>query len=281
MKYSDYDRIAQAIGYIRANFKERPTLEDIADSCHLSPYHFQRMFTEWAGVSPKKFIHYLSLENAKEVLKESGATLSDASFRSGLSGTGRLHDMFIKIEGMTPGEYKKGGQGLAINYDFRPTPFGEIMLASTTKGICYMVFAERRKIALEGLEETFPEASILHSADNVQDKAMSFFNEKGPDGALRLHLRGTPFQIKVWEALIRIPKGLLTTYASVAGSMGRPGAHRAVANAIAKNPVAYLIPCHRVIRSNGEPGGYRWGTIRKSAMIGREASLYDNGGKMK
>jgi AraC family transcriptional regulator, regulatory protein of adaptative response / methylated-DNA-[protein]-cysteine methyltransferase len=271
----NYKRIAEAIDYYKANFKQQPSLDDVAGHIHLSPFHFQRMFREWAGVTPKQFLQYLTLEHAKEVLKkESGATVFDAAYEAGLSGTGRLHDLFVKIEGMTPGEYKNGGEALDIKYDFTDSPFGPMLVASTAKGVCYLAFAdEGRQSALRSLKDQFPNARWHPAGDVLQEAALSIFQKDwSQPGQIKLHLKGTPFQIKVWETLLKVPMGRLTTYAELAGETGHPKAARAVGSAVGHNPVAFLIPCHRVIRSDGQVGEYHWGDTRKKAIIGWEAA---------
>jgi AraC family transcriptional regulator, regulatory protein of adaptative response / methylated-DNA-[protein]-cysteine methyltransferase len=276
MNQSDinYQRIAEAIDYIRSNFKSQPDLDEIAKKIHLSPYHFQRLFTEWAGTSPKKFLQYISIEHAKKMLKEQQSTLSDTAFESGLSGTSRLHDLFINIEGMTPAEYKNGGKNLTINYTFAESPFGNIIIASTNKGICYMAFCqEADDHALALLKNHFPNARFEQRLDRIQQNALFIFQHdwsKLPQ--IKLHLKGTDFQLKVWESLLKIPVAHLTTYGSIAYNIEKPTASRAVGTAIGSNPIAYLIPCHRVIQSTGETGGYMWGSTRKAAIIGWEAT---------
>ncbi|MXV52859.1 methylated-DNA--[protein]-cysteine S-methyltransferase [Pedobacter sp. HMF7647] len=270
---TDYRRIAQAIDYLKSNFREQPELDEIAEKVHLSPFHFQRMFTEWAGISPKKFVQYLSLEYAKSILKEKQATLFDAAFETGLSGTSRLHDLFINIEGMTPGEYKNGGEQLSINYSFAESPFGTLLVASTAKGICYMAFAEDELHASDDLRKRFPNARYQQLFDKKQENALNIFSRDWTKiDDIKLHLKGTPFQLKVWETLLKVPMGGLVTYSTLAGNIQNPNACRAVGSAVGDNPVAFLIPCHRVIRSDGALGGYHWGTNRKTAMIGWEAA---------
>lgn len=270
---TNYNRIAEAIDYIKTNFKSQPDLEKVAESTALSPYHFQRLFTEWAGVSPKKFLQYITAEHAKKMLKEEGATLFDTAFETGLSGTGRLHDLFINIEGMTPGEYKNGGRDLSINYSFAESPFGPILVASTSKGICHISFADDEEKALQELQSKFPNATYRQMVDMVQQNAMFIFTHNWSKlNEVKLHLKGTEFQLKVWETLLKIPMGKLTTYAAIAKHIQLPNASRAVGTAIGDNPVAFLIPCHRVIQSTGIFGGYHWGTVRKSAIIGWEAA---------
>ena len=267
----DYARIAEAIGFIRENFKSQPELDDVARKICLSPAHFQRLFTAWAGVSPKKFLQYISIEYAKKVLKES--TLSDAAYETGLSGTSRLYDLFINIEGMTPGEYKNGGGNLSINYSFVESPFGDVIVAATPKGICHMAFTDNPTDALGILQEKFPNARYHQKVDAVQQNAIFIFTQDWNKlGEIKLHLKGTDFQLKVWKTLLDIPVGRLTTYGDIASKLNNPNASRAVGTAIGDNPVAFLIPCHRVIRSSGELGGYHWGCTRKAAIIGWEAA---------
>lgn len=269
----NYNRIATAIEYIKSNFKAQPELEEIAKKVHVSPAHFQRIFTEWAGTSPKKFLQYISIEHAKKILAETRTTLFDAAFETGLSGTGRLHDLFISIEGMTPAEYKNGGKGLMINYSFAESPFGNLIVASTTKGLCYMAFENNGETGLFHLKNRFPNARFLQKPDLIQQNALLIFQrDRSKLHQVKLHLRGTDFQLKVWEALLKIPMGKLSTYGSVAEQIGRPTASRAVGTAIGNNPVAFLIPCHRVIQSTGIFGGYMWGANRKTAIIGWEAA---------
>ncbi|MBZ4187938.1 bifunctional transcriptional activator/DNA repair enzyme AdaA [Niabella beijingensis] len=267
----NFNKVAAAIEYIRTHFREQPGLEAIAKATHTSPYHFQRIFTDWAGTSPKKFLQYISIEHAKEVLKTNHASVADAAFDTGLSGTSRLHDLFINIEGMTPAEYRNGGKNLSINYSFAESLFGNLLVASTSKGICYMAFYKDEEIALQELRQKFPNARFQQRLDLLQQNALFIFqNSKEPLQQIKLHLKGTDFQLKVWESLLKIPMGQLTTYGHLAAQIGRPAASRAVGTAIGSNPVAYLIPCHRVIQSTGKISGYMWGTTRKMAIIGWE-----------
>ncbi|HLK27974.1 MAG TPA: methylated-DNA--[protein]-cysteine S-methyltransferase [Puia sp.] len=269
----NFNRIAEAIDYIKSNFKSQPDLDEVAEKVHMSPFHFQRLFTEWAGVSPKKFLQYTSVEHAKNILKDKTATLFDAAFETGLSGTGRLHDLFIKIEGMTPGEFKKGGENLFINYSFAESPFGNLLIASTAKGICYITFADDEKFALQELKIHFPNAHFRQMLDMMQQNALYIFTQDWSKlNEIKLHLKGTEFQIKVWETLLKIPMGQLSTYSNIASSIDNPKAARAVGSAIGDNPVAFIIPCHRVIQSSGNFGQYHWGSTRKTAMIGWEAA---------
>jgi AraC family transcriptional regulator, regulatory protein of adaptative response / methylated-DNA-[protein]-cysteine methyltransferase len=269
---TDYQRIEKAISYINENFRQQPDLEEVAKQVHLSPFHFQRMFRQWAGVTPKKFLQYISLEHAKQLLEQKH-TLADASFEAGLSGTSRLHDLFISIEGMTPGEYKNDGESLVINYSFAETPFGDILIASTDKGICHISFANDRDTELKLLYARFAKAKFIQKTDMQQQNALQVFKKDWTDpDKIKLHLKATPFQIKVWEALLKIPLGSVSTYSGIAESIQSPQASRAVGTAVGSNPVAFLIPCHRVIRSTGVIGEYHWGSLRKTAMLGWEAS---------
>lgn len=268
---TDYERIKKAIEYIQVNFQQQPDLDALAKEVYLSPFHFQRLFKDWAGVSPKKFLQFISLQHAKKLLRQH--TVSDTAYETGLSGSSRLHDLFINIEGMTPGEYKNGGEQLRINYSFAESPFGNIIVASTAKGICHLAFADDEKEALQQLQSQFPKAEFRQVVDTIQQNALFIFTQDWKNlSKIKLHLKGTPFQIKVWEALLKIPMGDVSTYSSLASGIGNPNASRAVGTAIGDNPVAFLIPCHRVIRSTGEFGNYHWGSTRKTAMLGWEAA---------
>lgn len=269
----NYNRIAEAIDYIKANFKDQPNLDEVAEKVHLSPFHFQRLFSEWAGTSPKKFLQYTSLEHAKKLLKENLATISETAYETGLSGTSRLHDLFVNIEGMTPAEYKNGGKNLEINFSFAESPFGNIIVASTQKGVCFISFAEDEERGFEDLKHKFPNATFSRKLDLAQQNALFIFqNDWSKLSEIKLHLKGTDFQLKVWETLLKIPMGQLSTYGSIAQKIEKPNASRAVGTAIGSNPVAFLIPCHRVIQSSGIFGGYMWGNTRKTAIIGWEGA---------
>ncbi len=271
-KNLNYQRIAQAIEFIESDPKKQPSLDEIAASVHLSPHHFQRLFMEWAGTSPEEFLRYITAQHAKSLLTESNrVTLFDAAHQTGLSGTSRLHDLFITLEGMTPAELEQGGKNLSINYSFAASPFGKALVASTEKGVCFMAFVDDDQTSPDDLKEKFPNASFHSKRDNHQQNALSIFHQNWsqlPD--IKLHLRGTEFQLNVWEVLLKIPVGKLSTYGRVAESVQNPKASRAVGSAIGKNPVAFLIPCHRVIQSTGKYGGYMWGQTRKAAIIGWE-----------
>jgi AraC family transcriptional regulator of adaptative response/methylated-DNA-[protein]-cysteine methyltransferase len=270
----NYQRIAKAIDFLNINYKTQPSLEDAAEHVNMSQFHFQRIFKDWAGVTPKQFIQFLSVGHAKSMLKEQHASLLDTAYDTGLSGSGRLHDLFIKVEGMTPGEFKNGGQNLLINYSFVESPFGTIIVAATTKGICHMAFADDgHELAFEELRKRFPKAQYHHFMDMIQQNAVFIFTQDWTKlSEIKLHLKGTPFQLKVWETLLKVPMGGLTTYGGIASGLNNPNACRAVGSAVGDNPVAFLIPCHRVIRSTGEFGHYHWGIDRKNAMIGWEAA---------
>ncbi len=279
----NYNRIAEAIDYIKNNFRDQPDLDDVAEKVHLSPFHFQRLFTEWAGTSPKKFLQYISVEHAKKILQENHATLFDATGETGLSSTSRLHDLFVGIEGMTPAEYKNGGNNLTINYSFASSPFGKILVASTQKGICHMSFCQEKADGeIYGNDEVktfailksrFPNATFKSKSDSFQQNGLAIFHDDWSNlNQIKLHLRGTEFQLKVWETLLKIPMGKLSTYGDIAKEINNPNASRAVGTAIGSNPVAFLIPCHRVIQSTGAFGGYMWGNTRKTVIIGWEGA---------
>ncbi|MDY4955285.1 MAG: methylated-DNA--[protein]-cysteine S-methyltransferase [Prevotella sp.] len=270
----NFERIAEAIRYIESNRKRQPSLEDVARHVCLSPFHFQRMFTAWAGISPKRFLEYLNVEYAKRILAQSRLSLLTAANEVGLSSTSRLYDLFVHIEGMTPGEYRSGGASLRLHYVLAHSPFGQTIIASTAKGISYIAFADKGKEeAVATLQRAFPLATLSEQADEHNSRAAGVFRlDWGNVGEVRLHLRGTNFQIKVWESLVRVPAGRLTTYSQLAQAVGSPKAVRAVGSAVAGNPVALLIPCHRVIRSTGGFGNYHWRPERKAAIIGWEAA---------
>lgn len=270
----NYQRIAESIEFIKSNFKSQPSLDDIAEHVHLSPFHFQRLFSDWAGTTPKKFLQYISIEHAKKLLTINQATLFDTAIETGLSGTGRLHDLFVNIEGMTPAEYKNGGKNLFINYSFAESPFGNLLVASTNKGLCYMSFDDNN--SLNDLKQKFPNANFQQKLDLIQQNALFIFqNDWSKLSKIKLHLKGTDFQLKVWETLLKIPMGRLSTYGKIAMQIGNTNASRSVGTAIGSNPIAFLIPCHRVIQSSGNIGGYMWGSTRKSAIIGWESAKSD------
>ena len=269
---TDYQRIAAALTYAQAHFRTQPDLDELARQAHWSPFHFQRKFQEWAGVSPKKFLQYLSLDHAKLLLRQH-ATVADAAHAPGLSGTGRLHDLFVTLEAMTPGEYRQGGAALVIRYSFGESPFGAYLVASTDKGLCKLAFVEDPAAAVAELRREWPQASISAAETAAHAQVARFFARRFTAAdRLHLRLRGTPFQLKIWESLLRVPEGGLRTYAQLAEAAERGTAVRATGTAIGANPVAYLIPCHRVICQTGELGQYRWGAARKAALLGWEAA---------
>ncbi|WP_209578772.1 MULTISPECIES: methylated-DNA--[protein]-cysteine S-methyltransferase [unclassified Sphingobacterium] len=266
----DFQRIAKAIHFLQENFKIQPTLGQIASHVYMSEAHFQRMFTAWAGTSPKKFLQYVSINHAKSLLKES--TIAETTFQLGLSSSSRLHELFINIEGMTPAEYKNEGANLIILYDYYESLFGTMLIASTPKGVCHIAYADDQTQALVSLQQRFPKATYFQQGNGMHDSALKALNPQNKDiRQVKLHLKGTDFQLKVWEALLKIPMGNLSTYGAIASQIGNPKASRAVGTAIGSNPIAYLIPCHRVIQNSGMFGGYRWDPMRKTAMIGWES----------
>ncbi|HLA97906.1 MAG TPA: methylated-DNA--[protein]-cysteine S-methyltransferase [Anaerolineales bacterium] len=271
--HQDYRLVEQALHYLEDHYLEQPSLKEIAGHLHLSEYHFQKLFTRWAGISPKRFLQYLSKEHAKRLMAES-ASLLEAAYESGLSSPGRLHDLFITTEAVTPGEYRKQGEGLEIVYGIHPTPFGECLLAATSRGVTDLIFVEGddRWSALEALRRRWGRAGLRQDDEQTSWLVEQIFKplSGGGQGSLALHLKGTNFQIKVWEALLRVPPGSLVSYEQIAALIGQPRAARAVGSAIAANPLPVLIPCHRVIRKLGEFGGYRYGVARKKALLGRE-----------
>lgn len=268
-----YEIAKEAIAYIIANHYKQPNLGEIAAAVGLSESHFQRLFTEWVGSSPKQFLRYITLNYAKYVMKEKIAnTLFDVADEVGLSSSSRLHDMFVSIEGMTPAEYDRGGESLQIEYSYWDTVFGPIVVASTAKGICHIAFVTEENDGLERIRYDFRNATVIEKQQEIHHQVSDILNRQGDLSQIKLHLKGTPFQLKVWEALLQIPEGRLTTYGQLANQLGNPGASRAVGTAIGKNPVAVLIPCHRVIQQTGLLGGYMWGPEKKQLIVSWELS---------
>lgn len=271
----DFQRIEKAIQFIEENFKYQPTLDQMAQSVHLSKYHFDRLFKRWAGISPIQFMQFMTLDYTKQRLIESKSLLETA-LDAGLSGTSRLHDLFVTFEAMTPGDFKKQGSGLQISYGACDSPFGECLLATTQRGICYFGFIDsgRRSETLGQLFDTWPGSEFIENPAAVCPMVHDIFRIDHQKSArpFNLQIKGTNFQINVWKALLDIPKGFIVSYQDIASYIGHPKAFRAVANAIAINPVAYLIPCHRVIAKSGKIHQYRWGSLRKKALIGWEAA---------
>ena len=273
----DYLRIEQAIRYLEEHFREQPNLDQVAASTGLSEYHFQRLFTRWAGVSPKRFLQYLTKEGAKELLDQS-ENLLDTTYQIGLSSLGRLHDLFVTTEAITPGEYKSRGVGLTIRYGIHPTPFGKCLIGMTERGICHLSFVQTGEgNAIDALVSDWQEAKMLEDQRSTAPLVAPIFDLRQREKAsLYLHLKGTNFQLKVWEALLNIPVGAVTTYEHIARGVGSPKAMRAVGTAVGHNPIAVLIPCHRVIRKVGGFGNYRYGLPLKMALLGWEATRTQN-----
>lgn len=281
METKDYIRIESALNYLTARAGSQPTLADVADHVGLSEHHLQRLFTRWAGISPKRFLQFQTIESAKSLLRESRSVL-DTTYSTGLSSGSRLHDLFITLEAVTPGEYKTGGAGLRIARGFHESPFGECLIATTDRGICGLSFVVDgdREAAIAALSERWPGATFVddqHGTRVIAERVFAAWkgewssqNAGSTPVPLSLLVRGTNFQVRVWEALLRIPAGSVSTYEEVASAIGHSSATRAVASAVARNPVAYLIPCHRVIRKSGAFGEYHWGAARKVAMLMRE-----------
>ena len=270
---SDYQRIAEAIEFINAHADQQPSLEEVAAQLNLSPFHFQRLFSHWAGVTPKKYLQILTVDHAKRLLAEAQPLLAVAD-QVGLSGTSRLHDHFVQLEAVTPGEFKTGGAGLTIDYGVYNSPFGDIFVAATARGICKLSFIDQDKVELhiDDLQRRWPKATLCNRDSQRLKIIESLFANQQPDRPLSLHVSGTNFQINVWRALLQIPEGSLNSYSQVAEAVGRPKAARAVGTAIGSNPVAFFIPCHRVLQQSGSIGGYHWGTTRKHAIHAWESA---------
>lgn len=269
----DYQRIATAIHFLKDSTLEQPSLDEAARQIGLSPYHFQRLFRRFAGVSPKRFLQHLTSEHAKQLLQQSTSVL-ETSFSVGLSSPSRLHDLLINVDAVTPGEYKSGGLDLQIDYAIHPTPFGSCLIAITERGICRLEFidATEEKTAIRRLQKAWRNALIKEDKSVTENIVQQIFNPptESTHKPLPLLVQGTNFQLKVWQALLKIPEGCVTSYGYLADKIGQPSASRAVGTAIGNNPISYLIPCHRVLRGDGGIGGYRWGTDRKLAILGKE-----------
>jgi AraC family transcriptional regulator, regulatory protein of adaptative response / methylated-DNA-[protein]-cysteine methyltransferase len=266
----DYLRIEQAILYLENHYKDQPSLEEVAANVGLSEYHFQRLFTRWAGVSPKRFLQFLTKEGAKDLLNRS-ENLLDTTHQIGLSSLGRLHDLFVTTEAVTPGEYKSRGAGVTIRYGLHASPFGKCLIAVTERGICHLGFVQTSEgDAIDNLVADWKQARMIEDYRSTASLVEPIFDLGYRGRPLNIHLRGTNFQLKVWEALLQVPAGAVTTYEGIASNIGRPGAMRSVGTAVGHNPIAVLIPCHRVIRKVGEFGNYRYGASRKKALLARE-----------
>ncbi|HGH1365589.1 methylated-DNA--[protein]-cysteine S-methyltransferase [Acinetobacter baumannii] len=264
--------IATIIEYLYEHLDQQPSLEDVATYMNLSPSYIQRQFQEWVGISPKKFVQYMSLQQAKYYLMQQRSLL-DTTLNTGLSGTGRLHDLFIQLEGMTPGEYKQQGDGVELNYSVETSPFGDLLVVSSDKGICSVRFVDHSENIQEIVKQYFPKAQLKNHSSMWHQQIAQWFRQDFSEHLqqkLPLNLAGTPFQLQVWEALLTIPEGQLRTYQDIAEQIGKPKAVRAVATAIGQNPIAYLIPCHRVIRATGMVGEYHWQKGRKLALLAWE-----------
>jgi AraC family transcriptional regulator of adaptative response/methylated-DNA-[protein]-cysteine methyltransferase len=268
---ADYARVERAIRWIDAHRLDQPTLDEVAEAMGLSPFHAQRVFSRWTGVSPKRFLGLLTVEHAKTLLRNSASVL-DATYEVGLSGPSRLHDLFVTYEALTPGEYKAMGSGLTLRWGVHPTPFGEALIAVTERGVARLAFlaANELEAELAALAEHWPLSRLARDQAGTAEWAARCFPAAPAGEPLPILVKGTPFQIQVWRALLRVPEGSTVSYRDLAVAIGRPGAARAVGNALNVNPIAWLIPCHRVLRETGALGGYRWGLPRKQAMLALE-----------
>lgn len=271
---ADYARIAEAINFLRQRRRLQPALAELAEHLDLSPSHAQRLFSRWAGVSPKRFMQLLNVEHAKQRMAET-ADLLALSVEAGLSGPGRLHDLFVNLEGLSPGEYRRAAEGITIRYGFGDTPFGAAVVAHTARGICHLAFVANEAVEAiqRGLQQRWPAADLLRDDSSARELLQRVF-ARNPNAAkgLSLWVSGTNFQVQVWRALMRVPSAGLLSYGQLAALVGKPRAARAVGTAMAGNPVAYLIPCHRVLRESGDFGSYRWGGERKIAICAWEAA---------
>lgn len=270
----DFQRITRAIEYLERNVARQPSLKEVAGTVHLSEFHFQRLFQRWAGISPKRFLQFLTIEHAKKLLEQSRSIL-DVSLETGLSSSSRLHDLFVSVEALTPGEFKQKGDGLTISYGIHASPFGECLLAVTDRGICRFKFVSKKDSEREihFLKKDWPNAGIVRKPTVTEPYLQKIFADvRRSTVPLPVLLKGTNFQIKVWEALLRIPRGSAVSYEDLARFIGHPKATRAVASAVAQNPVVFVIPCHRVIRKIGVFGEYQGGSARKKAILGWECA---------
>ena len=273
---TDYQRIEEAIRYLEQHVRLQPSLDELAAHLNLSPYHMQRLFRRWAGISPKRFVQFLTIKHAKTLLAETRSVL-DTTYEVGLSSPSRLHDLFVTVDGVTPGEFKRQGAGIEIKYGFHETHFGQCLLANTERGICALFFCEEQEDARAALRKKWPAATLIEQPDATSPliaQLLPPFSISEPAQTrqpVRLFLKGTNFQLQVWQALLNIPSGTLYSYGEIAQQINKPRATRAVASAIGANAISYLIPCHRVLRKSGQIGGYRWQPVRKKAMLAWEA----------
>ncbi len=274
-----YPLIEQAIHYIDRHQNEQPSLDTLAHALGLSPYHLQRIFKQWVGISPKKFLQYLTVQHTRELLQSSRSVL-DAAYAGGLSGGGRIHDLFVNIYAVTPGEYRRGYQGIDIYYAGFDSPFGHCMLAATSRGLCFTGFYGdgNQKTFMTDMTARFPQAQFIKEPSRLMGYYEHIFplRAKINEGKISLFLKATPFQLQVWEALLRIPEGMVCSYQDIARLIGKPKASRAVGQAVGKNPISYLIPCHRVIKNIGITGNYHWGKTRKKVMLVWESAQNEN-----
>lgn len=273
----DYSRVSAAIRYLTENWREQPGLDEIGAQVGLSPSHFQRLFKRWAGISPKEFLQAITLDHARAMLRDDAASLLDTAYEVGMSGPGRLHDLFIDHEAMTPGEYKRRGAGLVITYGFHDSPFGRALVMTTPRGVAGIAFADaedQEPQVLADMSRRWPEADFTPAPDVTAGAARRIFEPARwrAEDPLKLVLIGTDFEVRVWQALLRLPLGRATTYSQIAGEVCTPRAARAVGSAVGRNPLAFVVPCHRVLRKDGGLGGYHWGVTRKQAIIGWEAA---------
>jgi AraC family transcriptional regulator of adaptative response/methylated-DNA-[protein]-cysteine methyltransferase len=276
----DYERIERSIHFAAANYRHQPSLAEMAGAAGLSEFHFQRLFTRWAGISPKRFVQFMTADHARRLLRQS-ASLLDASYEVGLSGASRLHDLFVAVDAVTPGEFKRAGANLTIRYGYHASPFGECLAGVTDRGLCWLSFVDAggRPAAFAAMKAHWHGATLVARPESTAPSVREAFAGVHRASPLPLLLRGTNFQIKVWEGLLRVPEGTLTTYRDLARRIAEPAAVRAVGTAVARNPIAFVIPCHRVIRATGRFGDYRWGADRKLALLGWEAARGETGGR--
>jgi AraC family transcriptional regulator of adaptative response/methylated-DNA-[protein]-cysteine methyltransferase len=271
---ADYDVVRRAIAHIKGNWRTQPEVEEIAEASGVTPTELHHLFRRWAGLTPKAFLQALTLDSARQLLRNSASVL-DATYEVGLSGPGRLHDLFVTHEAMSPGEWKSGGDGLTVYYGFHPSLFGTALVMATDRGLCGLAFADlgKERPALVDMRRRWPRAKIVEDSARTAPLAARIFDRKlwRADRPLRVVLIGTDFEVRVWETLMRIPMGRAITYSDLAGTIGKPSAARAVGAAVGKNPISFVVPCHRVVGKSGELTGYHWGLTRKRAMLGWEA----------
>jgi AraC family transcriptional regulator, regulatory protein of adaptative response / methylated-DNA-[protein]-cysteine methyltransferase len=273
----NYQRIEQAIRYLEENFQRQPELDEVAEKVHLSPFHFQRIFTEWAGISPKRFLQYLTVDFLKKKLQET-RNLNEAAEAAGLSAQSRVYDLFTTLEAVTPLEYKQRGRGIRVEYGIQETPFGQALMGVTERGVCWLSFLstdEDPRFELEKMKEHWHQSVFHHNEPVTNEYMQKIFSRKSTSDKVHLLVKGTNFQVKVWQALLQLPMGSVTTYQDIACRIHQPRALQAVGSAVGSNHIAYLIPCHRVIRKDGVLGQYRWDAVRKKSIIGWEMAAYD------